>query len=68
MNKRLFHSWSFDKTNYQLFVLALIVIIIGYILMATGETTSVQSTKISPLILTLGYCVLIPLSILYKKK
>ena len=42
-------------------------IIFGYIIMATGETESFQSTKVAPLILVIGYCVLIPLSILYKK-
>ena len=68
MNKRLFHSWSFDKTNYQIFGIGLLIIIFGYIIMATGETDSYQSTKIAPLILTLGYCGVIPLSILYKKK
>ena len=68
INKRLFHSWSFDKTNYQFFSIGLIIIIFGYIIMATGETDSYQSTKIAPLILMLGYCVVIPLSILYKKK
>ena len=36
-------------------------------MMATGETDSYQSTKIAPLILMLGYCGIIPLSILYKK-
>ena len=68
MDKRLFHSWSFDKTNYQLFVLGLAIIIIGYIIMGSGETESLQSTKISPIILAIGYCVIIPLAILYKKK
>ena len=68
MNKHLFHSWSFDKKNYQIFGIGLVIIIFGYIIMATGETDSYQSTKIAPLILTLGYCGIIPLSILYKKK
>ena len=68
MNKRLFHSWSFDKINYLLFGIGLTIIILGYIIMATGETESLQSTKIAPLILVVGYCVVIPLSILYKKK
>ena len=67
-NKTLFHSWSFGKINYLLFGIGLAIIIFGYIMMATGETDSYQSTKIAPLILTLGYCGIIPLSILYKKK
>ena len=36
--------------------------------MSTGETDSFLSTKLSPIILVLGYCVIIPLSILIKFK
>ena len=65
-NKPLFHSWSFGKINYQLFGIGLIIIILGYIVMATGETESIQSVKIAPLILIIGYCVFIPAAILVK--
>ena len=67
-NKTLFHSWSFGKINYQLFGIGLVVIAIGYIIMATGATESYQSVKLAPLILILGYCVLIPAAILIKPK
>ena len=67
-NKTLFHSWSFGKINYQLFGIGLLVIIFGYIVMATGETESIQSIKIAPIILIVGYCVLIPAAILVKQK
>ena len=36
--------------------------------MATGETESYQSVKLAPIILILGYCVLIPAAILIKPK
>ena len=36
--------------------------------MASGETDSIQSVKIAPLILILGYCILIPAAILVKPK
>ena len=67
-NKALFNSWSFGEINYKFFGIGLFVIILGYIVMATGETESVQSVKIAPLILILGYCVLLPLAILIKPK
>ena len=67
-NKTLFHSWSFGKINYQLFGIGLAIIILGYILMATGETESILSIKIAPLILIFGYCVLMPAAILVKPK
>ena len=67
-NKTLFHSWSFGKINYLLFGIGLLVIITGYLIMATGETESYQSVKLAPIILILGYCVLIPAAILIKPK
>ena len=67
-NKTLFHSWSFGKINYQLFGIGLFIIITGYIIMATGETESYQSVKLAPIILILGYCVVIPAAILVKPK
>ena len=36
--------------------------------MWSGETTSFQSVKLAPVILVLGYCVIIPISLLYRKK
>ncbi len=67
-NKSLFNSWSFGKINYQLFGIGLLTIISGYVLMAIGETESIQSIKISPIILIIGYCILIPAAILVKPK
>ena len=67
-NKTLFHSWSFGKINYQLFGIGLLVIICGYIIMAMGDTESFQSVKLSPVILIIGYCVIIPAAILVKPK
>ncbi len=67
-NNSLFSSWSFTRLNYMLFGFSLLVILIGYFVMYTGETDSIQATKVSPVILTIGYCVLIPISILYRSK
>ena len=67
-NKTLFHSWSFGKINYLLFGIGLLVIITGYLIMATGETESYQSVKLAPIILILWYCVFIPAAILIKPK
>lgn len=65
-NTNLFQSWDLAKNNYLFFGIGILVIIIGYILMAAGETTSFQSVKIAPVILVIGYCVIIPISIFYK--
>ena len=65
-NKTLFHSWSFGKINYLLFGIGLLTIFSGYIIMALGETESFLSIKLAPIILIIGYCILIPASILVK--
>ena len=58
----------FTKTNYLLFIAGLIVIFLGYVLMGTGELNSTQSLTVSPIVLLLGYLVIIPIAILFKKK
>ncbi|HOP05862.1 MAG TPA: DUF3098 domain-containing protein [candidate division Zixibacteria bacterium] len=55
-------EWPFGKKNYILFGAALVVIVIGYILLGQGSMT------LSPVLLTLGYCVLIPAAILWKNE
>jgi len=67
-DNRLFHSFSFDKKNYMLFGIGLLVIAFGYMVMAKGETNSFQSVKLAPAILLIGYIIIIPLSIFYRFK
>ena len=61
-----FHYWNFNKMNYLIFGIGILTIIAGYILMITGETESYQSVKLAPMILLIGYIVVIPLAILCK--
>ena len=61
-------EWPFNKTNYAIFGIGIIVIIIGYLIISFNEVNSVASTKIGPVMLFLGYCVIIPISIIYSKK
>ncbi len=62
----IFHSWPFSKKNYMLFLIGIATIILGYILMYTGETSSYQSIVIAPIVLVIGYCIIIPISIFIK--
>ena len=64
---KLFEAWSFSQTNYILFGAGLLIIIIGYIVMATGDTYSRQSLTVAPIMLFIGYIILIPASLIYKK-
>ena len=58
----------FNKINYMLFVIGLVSIVIGYFVIANNDVDSIASTKIGPVILFIGYCIIIPISIIYKPK
>ncbi len=53
-------EWPFGIRNYIIFGVALLVIIIGYVLLAQGSMTA------APLLLVVGYCVIIPVAILVR--
>ena len=64
----LFESWSFSTVNYTLFGIGLALIILGYIVMASGEVNSDQSLTVAPIILFVGYIIFIPAALIYRDK
>ena len=66
-NKNVKFSWPYKRKNYLLFGFGVFVIIVGYLIMYLGDVNSFQSLVISPLLLLLGYLVIIPVALLYKK-
>ena len=65
--KTLQFSWPYKRKNYVLFGVGVFVIIMGYLIMFSGEVDSFQSLVISPLLLLVGYLVIIPMALLSKK-
>ncbi|MBI88875.1 MAG: hypothetical protein CMG60_02210 [Candidatus Marinimicrobia bacterium] len=65
-SSELFNYWSLSKKNYIIFFTGLIFIILGYIVMATGSVNSFQSLTLAPIMLFVGYIIIIPISILYR--
>ena len=57
-----------DKINYILFGIGLFLIILGFYFMSLGDWNSTSSLVISPIILFIGFVIVIPASILYRKK
>ncbi len=66
----IFKFWSFSRVNYAIFGMGLLFIIIGYIVMAQGpeKVDSFSSMYVAPIILFLGYIILIPFSLVYKPR
>ena len=58
----------FTKTNYYLFGAGLLVLVLGYLALSKGPWDSFWSLSLAPILLVFGYCVMIPVAILYKKK
>ncbi len=67
-NASLFESWDFTTTNYILFGIGLALIIVGYFVMAAGEVNSFQSLTIAPIMLFIGYIIVIPAGLIYREK
>jgi len=61
-------SFPLEKTNFLILGLGIIVLIIGYVLMSENSVDGFLPTVVSPILLVLGYCVIIPYGILKKTK
>ena len=55
-------KWPYGKKNYIVFALALLVILVGFYTLSTGSIT------LAPILLVLGYCVLLPIALIIKGK
>ena len=60
-------SLPFTKTNFAIIGVGILVIAIGYLALANGPIEGFLPLVLDPVLLVLGYCVIIPLGILYKK-
>jgi hypothetical protein len=67
-NSKFYDDWAFGKLNYILFSIGLSLVIFGYIFMASGDVNSFQSLTLAPVMLFLGYIVVIPVSLVYRDK
>lgn len=65
-------------TNYIILGLGIAVIILGYVLMSTGNADdpvnnagiwdNPMAVTIAPILLVIGYCVIVPFAIFFRKK
>lgn len=56
------NAFSFGQTNVLLMLIGLAVIVVGYMLLGKGSITA------APILLVLGYCVIVPLAIVYRRR
>jgi hypothetical protein len=61
-------TMPFGKENYLILGLGLILIILGYVALAQEPWDGTMPLIVAPTLLLIGYCVVIPIGILYRKR
>lgn len=56
----------FTSKNLKIFIAGLLVIGLGYVLLSIPPADGFLSLTMAPILLVLGYCVIIPVSLLLK--
>jgi len=56
----------FGRRNWLLFAVGIAVIAVGYVLLSIPPADGFMSLTAAPLLLVLGYCVILPVAILYR--
>lgn len=59
---------SLTNKNYMIIGLGILLIIIGYVFMAENSVDGFLPTVVAPILLVLGYIVVVPFGILFKDK
>ena len=59
---------SLEMTNYQIILAGMVVIIIGYFALSAKPWDNPIALNVAPILLVIGYCVIIPFGIIYRKK
>lgn len=57
-----------QRVNYLILLIGIATILVGYLVMNAGDAVSPLSVTVAPIILVIGYCVIVPLGIIYRKK
>jgi hypothetical protein len=58
----------FIKKNYQILGIGVLTIILGYVALSQQPWDGTWPLVVAPILLVLGYCVIIPFGILYRPK
>jgi hypothetical protein len=68
IKKNIAGSIPFGRRNYVLFGLSALVLLIGYWALSQGPVDGFLTLTLAPILLGIGYCILIPVAILSNGK
>jgi hypothetical protein len=58
----------FERENYIIFGVGLLFILAGYVALSGNSVEGFVPLTLAPLLLVIGYCVIIPIAIMYRKR
>jgi len=58
----------FTRTNYVILMTGIVLIVLGYLALSTEPWDGTMALVVAPVLLVAGYCVVIPVGIMYRKK
>ena len=61
-------SFPFERENYIILLAGIVVIVLGYLALSEKTVEGFLPLTVAPILLVLGYCVIIPVGIMYRKK
>ncbi len=61
-------SLPLEKVNLQIIGAGILVIVCGYLALMQGPLEGFLPLVLAPILLVLGYCVIVPFGIMYRKK
>ena len=57
-----------EPVNYKIILAGVAVVILGYIALGMDPWDGFMALTVAPILLVLGYCVVIPVGIIYRRK
>ncbi|MGA9408256.1 MAG: hypothetical protein WBW71_14070 [Bacteroidota bacterium] len=57
-----------DAINYKIIISGVVVIVLGYIALGMEPWDGFIALTVAPILLLVGYCIVIPVGIIYRKK
>ncbi len=60
--------WPYTRVNAYLALAAMVTLIAGYVALGVKPWNSWVSLNVAPVLLVIGYCVLVPAAIIYHKR
>ncbi len=61
-------SLSLEAINYQIILAGCVIIIAGYFALSAKPWDNPIALNVAPILLVLGYCVVIPIGIIFRRK